>query len=76
MMNPRIIKVRVEVVFAGARVGQGAVALCVYEGILSGGEVNWLVDGPFGERLLSVDLAHVDLTGGEQRREQHGGSLC
>ena len=42
----------------------------------SSGEVNWLIDGPCGERLPAIDLAHVDLTGGEQRPEQHGGSLC
>src|SRR5437868_15117897 len=43
---------------------------------VSGGEVNWLIDGGCGERLPAIDLAHVDLTGGEQRPEQHGGSLC
>ena len=47
-----------------------------HEVIVSGGEVNWLIDCPCGEGLPSVDLAHVDLTGGEQRPEQHGGSLC
>jgi len=29
-----------------------------------------------GERLPAIDLAHVDLTGGEQRPEQHGGGVC
>ena len=47
-----------------------------HEVIESSGEVNWLIDGPRGERLPAIDLAHVDLTGGEQRPEQHGGSLC
>jgi hypothetical protein len=47
-----------------------------HEVIESSGEVNWLIDGPCGERLPAIDLAHVDLTGGEQRPEQHGGSLC
>src|SRR4051812_47504533 len=47
-----------------------------HEVIVSGGEVNWLVDGPCCERLPAIDLAHVDLAGGEQRPEQHGGSLC
>src|SRR5215208_8444532 len=47
-----------------------------HEVIESSGEVNWLIDGPCGERLPAIDLAHVDLTGGEQRPEQQGGSLC
>ena len=47
-----------------------------HEVIESSGEVNWLIDGPCGERLPAIDLAHADLTGGEQRPEQHGGSLC
>ena len=47
-----------------------------HEVIVSGGEVNWLIDGRCGERLPAIDLAHVDLTGGEQGPEQHGGSLC
>src|SRR5262245_29016560 len=47
-----------------------------HEDIVSGGEVNCLIDGRCGERLPAIDLAHVDLTGGEQRPEQHGGSLC
>jgi len=42
------------------------------EGSWSGGEVNRLMGG-FGEGLLSVDLAHGDLSRGEQRPEQHGG---
>jgi hypothetical protein len=47
-----------------------------HEVIVSGGEVNWLIDGRCGERLPAIDLAHVDLTGSEQRPEQHSGSLC
>jgi hypothetical protein len=40
-----------------------------HEGIVSGCEVNWLIAGLYGERLPSIDLAHVDLSGGEQRPE-------
>src|SRR6266851_1089692 len=29
-----------------------------------------------GERLPTINLAHVDLTGGKQRPEQHGGGVC
>src|SRR5271168_156341 len=29
-----------------------------------------------GECLPAIDLAHVDLAGGEQRPEQHGGGVC
>jgi hypothetical protein len=47
-----------------------------HEVIVLGGEVNWLIDDPCCERLPTIDLAHVDLTGGEQRPEQHGGGLC
>src|SRR6266566_1911098 len=32
-----------------------------HEGIVSGGKVNWLIDGFCGERLPTIDLAHVDL---------------
>src|SRR5205809_543830 len=46
------------------------------EGIVSGGRVNRLIDGFCGERLPTVNLAHVDLTGGEQRPEQHGSGFC
>ena len=45
------------------------------EVIVSGGEVNWLIDNPCAECLPTIDLAHVDLTGGEQRPEQHCGGL-
>jgi adenylate cyclase len=47
-----------------------------HEGIVSGCEVNWLSDGFGGERLPAINLAHVDLAGGKQRPEQHGGSVC
>jgi hypothetical protein len=30
-----------------------------------------LIDGLCGERLPTIDLAHVDLARGEQRPEQH-----
>lgn len=33
-----------------------------HEGIVSGSEVNWLIDELCGERLPSIDLAHVDLS--------------
>jgi hypothetical protein len=44
--------------------------------IVSGGKVNWLIDGRCGGRLLAIDLANVDLARGAQRSEQHGGSVC
>src|SRR5829696_5005945 len=47
-----------------------------HEGIASGGEVNWLSDGSYGERLPAIDFAHVDLSGSKQGPEQHGRGLC
>ena len=41
------------------------------EGIVLGCEVNWLIDEVGAEGLPTIDLAHVDLAGGEQRPEQH-----
>ena len=35
-----------------------------------------MIDGLSGERLPAIDLAHVDLSGGEQRPEQHGRGVC
>jgi len=32
-----------------------------HEGIVSGGKVNWLINGLCGKRLPTIDLAHVDL---------------
>jgi len=32
-----------------------------HEGIVSGCEVNWLIDGLCGERLPAIDFAHIDL---------------
>jgi hypothetical protein len=32
-----------------------------HEGIVSGCEVNWLIDGLCGERLPAIDFAQVDL---------------
>jgi hypothetical protein len=39
------------------------------EAIWLRGEVNWLIGGRSGECLPAVDLAHVDLVGGEQHPE-------
>ena len=47
-----------------------------HEVIGSGGEVNWVIDSRCGKGLPAVDLAHVDLAGGEQGPEQHASSLC
>jgi hypothetical protein len=33
-----------------------------HEGIVSGGKVNWLIDGLCGEGLPTIDLTHVDLS--------------
>jgi hypothetical protein len=32
-----------------------------HEGIVSGGKVNWLINGFCGKGLPTIDLAHVDL---------------
>ena len=37
--------------------------------------VQLVIDSRRGKRLPAVDLAHVDLAGGKQSPEQHGGSL-
>ena len=42
----------------------------------SGSEVNWLIDGLCCQGVPAIDLAHVDLTGGEQRPEQHRRRIC
>jgi hypothetical protein len=47
-----------------------------HEGIVSGGEVNRLIDGFCGEGLPAIHLAHADLSGGKQRPEHHRGSVC
>src|SRR6202020_88932 len=46
-----------------------------HEAIRSCGEVNDLIVWFLGEGLPSVDLAHGDLSSGEQRPEQPGGGL-
>src|SRR5215211_4362546 len=46
-----------------------------HEVIVSGGEVNWLIDGFCGEGLPTIDLAHADLSRGEQRPEHHRGGV-
>src|SRR6516164_6689259 len=46
-----------------------------FEGNVSGGEVNWLSDGFFGERFPAVDFAHVDVAAGKQSPEQHCSSF-
>jgi hypothetical protein len=35
-----------------------------------------VTDKVFSEHLPAINLAHVDLTGCEQRPEQHGGGVC
>ena len=45
------------------------------EDIGSGSQVNWLASELLGESLPSVDFAHCDLTGREQRPKQHGCGL-
>src|SRR5882724_10611813 len=47
-----------------------------HENIVSGCEVNRLIAGLYGECLPSIDLAHVDLSRGKQRPEQHGCGVC
>jgi hypothetical protein len=47
-----------------------------HEGIVSGGEVNLLIARLYGDRLPSIDLAHTDLSGGEQHPEQRGCCVC
>ena len=42
----------------------------------SGSEVNRLIDGLCCQGVPAIDLAHVDLTGGEQRPEQHRRRIC
>ena len=46
-----------------------------HESIVSGGKVNWLIVGFGGERLPTIDLAHVDLSRGKQGPEHHRGSV-
>src|ERR1019366_4319066 len=46
-----------------------------HEGIVSGCKVNRLFNGLCGERLPTIVLAHVDLTGCKQRPEQHRGGV-
>src|SRR3954453_20676842 len=47
-----------------------------HEVIVSGSDVNRLIDGWRNERLPAIDFTHVDLPGSEQRPEQHGRSFC
>src|SRR5450631_1259113 len=42
-----------------------------HESIVSGDKVNRLIDGFCGEGLPTIDFAHVDLSRGQQRPEQH-----
>jgi len=75
--RPRYHQKRVSVcgVPSGKRLEFGWCSLQQHEVIVSGGEVNRLIDDPCSERLPSIDFAHVDLTGREQRPKQHGGSF-
>jgi hypothetical protein len=43
---------------------------------VSGSVVNWLIDVLCCKRLPAIDLAHIDLTGSEQRPEQHCRRIC
>ena len=47
-----------------------------HEGIVSGGEVNRLIDGLCGERPPAIDLTHVVLARSKQLPEQHRGGIC
>src|ERR1700743_2761829 len=46
-----------------------------HEVIVSGGKVNWLIDGFCGKGLPTIDLAHANLSRGEQRPEHHRGGV-
>ncbi len=43
---------------------------------MSDSGVNWLIDVLCCKRLPAIDLAHIDLTGSEQRPEQHRRRIC
>jgi hypothetical protein len=43
-----------------------------FEESRSRGEIDHLIDGLSRKRLPTIDLAHADLAGSEQRPEQHG----
>src|SRR5262249_18661272 len=46
-----------------------------FESIRSCGEVSRAIDGRWGQRLAPINHRHVDVTSGEQRREQRRGGL-
>src|SRR5712671_3887645 len=69
----------------GGRAGEGCRPECgwnsawrilrEHEVIVSGGKVNWLIDGCCGEGLPTIDLTHADLSRGEQSPEHHRGGV-
>src|SRR5271167_3622705 len=73
--RPRETELRAVLVLSRSVLEFDCAFLRLAEDIGSCNAVNRLVSGLVGEGLPSVDFAHRDLTGGEQRPEQHGCGL-